>query len=343
MKITHSSSTSFKVCRRKFFFEYEMGLRRTVDAKPLRMGTAWHNGLDALKQGRTIDEAATVARDCYQSIPDGFDAADWEMERETIVAMLAGYAWRWSDPFKVIATEQAFNLPMVNPETNSASKLFQLAGKIDGIIEWDGRLLILEHKTVSEDIALDGDYWRRLQMDSQVSIYTYAARQLGYDVSGVLWDAARKPTIKPTAVPVLDDLGAKIVLDARGNRVKTAKGDWRQTGSTAEGYVLQTRPMTPEEWGNRVLNDITERPEHYFARVEIARLDQDITEAISELWDLQKSLREAQRQEAWYRTVTSDTCPWCAYFGICGSRWQPDQPLPEGFSFLADVHPELTM
>ena len=47
--LTHSRMESFKRCRRRHYFEYEVGLRKQTDAKALRMGSAGHEGLDVLK------------------------------------------------------------------------------------------------------------------------------------------------------------------------------------------------------------------------------------------------------------------------------------------------------
>jgi hypothetical protein len=61
-----------------------------------------------------------------------------------------------------------------------------------------------------------------------------------------------------------------------------------------DGYTLDTRPCTVAEWGERLRDDIAARPEFYFARVEVARLDQDLDEFAAELWDLQHQVRQAQ-------------------------------------------------
>jgi hypothetical protein len=341
--ITHSRTASFKACRKKHWYEYELGLRPTIDARALRIGTAHHSGLDTWKKTADNEAAIETARATYGECPAMFDSADWEMERETVAALVSGYCWRWKEAaHKVIASELSFRLPLVNPATGAKSKLFELAGKIDGIIEMeDGRLAVEEEKTVSEDVGTGASYWQRLQIDTQASIYMYAARQLGYDVATVIWSATRKPTIKPTAVAVVDDLGAKIVLDAAGNRVKTARGEWRQTGSTDDGYILRTRPMNTDEWTKRLVDDIGERPEFYFARMEIPRLDSEIAEMQAELWDIQKTIRTAQNENRWYRTVSVDTCPWCSYFGLCASKWTQQAGLPEGFAFVDNCFPEL--
>lgn len=268
------------------------------------------------------------------------------IEVATVEALLGGYAWRWAQqPLEVIASEQTFVVPLLNPVTGGASKLFSLAGKIDGIVKLeDGRLAVLEHKLLGEDISSDGEFWRRMQMDQQISLYVYAARQCGFDVSAVLYDVARKPTIKPTPIPVLDENGLRIVLDNIGNRVLTAQGKPRQTGDTVLGYVVQTRPMTAAEWQSKLMLDIGERADHYFARVEVARLDSEIDECVQELWDQAKTIREAQRYNRHYRTVSRNSCVWCAYFGLCSSKRDVTSgQWPEGFEYVNDIHAELQM
>lgn len=346
--LTHSRMDSFKTCRKRSFFEYEVGLRRSIDAKPLRMGTAFHAGLDQLKLDRSMGYAANAARACYDAQPAEYDAAEWETERETVVGLLSGYQWRWSQGdgigLKVLATERSFNLPLINPETGSASTVWSLAGKIDGIVELeDGRIAVLEHKLLSDTIDAGSDYWRRLQLDHQVTLYVYAARQLGYKVDTVLYDVVRKPTIKPTAVPILDADGLKIVLDQAGARVLNKNGKPRQTADTDLGYAIQTRPMTTDEWMAKLMEDIGQRPEYYFVRQEIPRLDQDIDEFQAEVWDIQKTIRDAQRLGRWFRTVNRNTCPMCAFFGLCTTKYDPASgEVPEGFVKLENLHPELS-
>lgn len=268
----------------------------------------------------------------------------WQYERAIVAALLSGYFWRWdTSPLEVVATEQAFELPLVNPATGAASRLFRLAGKIDGVVRLeDGRLAVMEHKTCSEDLSLDSDYWRRLQIDQQISIYIHAARELGHDVATVIYDVIRKPTVKPTDIPVTDDDGVKIVLDQHGERVFKKDGKPRLTADTKQGFTILTRPMTPQEWTQKLIDDIAARPDYYYARVEIPRLDQEIQECMAELWELQQALRAAQRGGGWYRTVYRDTCPLCSYFGLCASKTDVRQgEPPEGFEFVTDPHPEL--
>ena len=100
--------------------------------------------------------------------------------------------------------------------------------------------------------------------------------------------------------------------------------------------------MTVAEWSDKLMADIEERPEWYYRRVEIARLDDDILEYKRETWQIQREIRQAQKENAHFKTVHMNSCDYCPFFGLCTSKWTWDgSNVPEGFVLLKDVHPEL--
>ncbi len=342
--ITHSRCQSFKKCRKKHYFEYEAGMRKYDNPKAIRMGSSGHDALDALKSGEGIEEAMAVLETHYRICPESVELYDWQIEETTMRCLILGYQSHWhTRDFEVIKTEQTFQLPLRNPATGVPSRVWDVAGKIDGIVTLeDGRTAILEHKFISDDIDPNSRYWDRLQIDSQISLYLWAARQLGYDAETVLYDVVRKPTIKPTAIPTLDIDGKKIVVDHHGKRIFKGDGKPRQSASQKDGWVLQSRLMTPEEWANRLLDDIEKKPSRYYARHEIVRLDSDLVDCLSEVWEIQKTIRTAQKSNYWYKTVEKDTCGYCSFFGLCSSKYEViETETPEGFIRLAKPHPEL--
>lgn len=342
--ITHSRLDTFKTCRKKHWFSYEQKIRRVDDAKALRMGSAHHEAIELLATGNSIEAACEAIYKRYQYCPANTEEMEWRYEEETLVRLACGYAWRWqNDELRYHAVEQSFRLRLNNPETGKPTPSFDLGGKIDGIVELnDGRLAVKESKLYGEDIGTDSHVWKRMKLDHQVTLYVLAARRLGYEVDTVLYDVTRKPTIKPTDVPILDGDGLKVVVDAAGDRVKNSSKDtWRQTADKEKGYAIVSRPMSTTEWGEKLANDIAERPDFYFSRVEIPRLQQDLDQFEVELWDMQQMLRDAQLKERWYRTVNKNTCQFCDAFDLCCQNWQPGESLPEWFQILGTQNPEL--
>jgi radical SAM protein with 4Fe4S-binding SPASM domain len=99
--------------------------------------------------------------------------------------------------------------------------------------------------------------------------------------------------------------------------------------------------MQPSEWGDKLSSDIAERPDFYFQRQEVPRLEQDLDEYQNELWQIQQDLRDAQKNNLWYRTVSKTSCQYCSYFDLCSGGQPLSKVAPDGFEFVSDCHPEL--
>ena len=243
-KLTSTRLSLLRRCPRLHFYRYELGLSRTRTAAALRFGAAFHAGLEVYN--RDANDAGGMRRvlSSYDVMPAWADPTDWAVERETFQSLFAGHLWRYgADNLEFVAVEFSFHVPLVNPATGVRSRLYSLAGKMDGIVRLsDGRLAVLEYKTAGEDIAPDSEYWLRLRRDGQISQYVLAARAMGYDVATVIYDVTRKPTIR-----------------LRQNE-------------------------TPEAFGVRLLADIEARPDYYYQRREVPRLEDELREYQAELW-----------------------------------------------------------
>jgi hypothetical protein len=201
----------------------------------------------------------------------------------------------------------------------------------------------METKTTSEDITVGSDYRNVLAINQQISMYVLACLADGINVETTIYDCIRKPTIKPCAVPLLDDAGLKIVLDETGERVFKSNGEPRQTADTAKGYTLQTRDMPPEEWAAKLEQDINERPEFYYQRFEVPRLESDLAEFKAELWDIAQDIHHCRKHNLYYRNtsncrVFNSLCP---YYRICSGELSVENGVPAGFRQAETVHEEL--
>ena len=352
--ITNSMMQTGKTCMRKLQLAYELRFRRIRDAAPLRIGAAIHYGLDLYKKNimegkknpaEGVIDAVMLKYNEYE--PDEQHRREWEVERVTIAAMLSGYFWRWGErdkEIKYLETESKFEQPIVNPATGKKSRLANVAGVKDGIVDCDGVLMLLEHKTTSYDIDPESDYWKRLRIDSQVSLYVLAARQSGCDIETILYDVLRKPTIKPKRIPVLDAEGMKQVYNNEtGERELNKNGSFKQSIADKDTQYLLTRDETPDEYGKRITEDMGERPDFYFARREIPRLDDDLAEYQYELWQMNHIIHDCRKHNRYPRnTQACIGFGRCDYFDVCTGGYDINSGVvPDGFIRVDNIHSEL--
>lgn len=309
--LTHSRITSWLTCRWKHHIAYTLGIRGE-QSSALRMGDIWHHARHVLNMtGNDLIEGHKAIVSRYEPLlatQDEERYARLALECEKLRRLLDGWYRRWQDePREIIASELSFNHALRNPKTGRRSLTWRLAGKIDAIIALPGKGLALEElKTTSDSIGPDSMYWRALRLDAQISRYMLAALELGYPVETVMYDVVHKPGIAP----------------------KKVKGV-RETVS---------------EYGERLALDIQERPEFYFARVEVPRLRSDMEDMRAELWQIAQDMRDALRKGCPYRDT--DKCIGkkyvCEYLDPCSNHIDLMNQTPDGFRRLTtSLHPEL--
>jgi len=332
--LTHSSMQAWRDCRRKFYFSYILGIRKDRTESYFRFGGNFHNGLDLRAQGFSQNYAIQESTASYGDIPawcnDEETELEWWVEREKVANLLAGYFWRWqNDDIEIIETEQTFSLPIINQSNNEQSQHFRTAGKIDKIVRLrDGRIALMEHKTTSDSIDDNSVYWDRLRIDSQISHYMLNARKMGHELDTILYDVIRKPTIKPKK------------LTKSQQKIFASQKVWF---GVRFDYAEVPQRETPEMYGARLLADIQERPNHYFARREIPRTANDMEEYADELWGISEDIQQAKESGRWYRnTRQCNLMGKCPYADLCFQGVPiTDGSVPAGYKHLTNVHPEL--
>lgn len=239
-------------------------------------------------------------------------------------ALLTGYHLRWAaEVIEVLGVEVEFRTPLVNPETNHPSKTYALGGKIDAVARLaDGRLAIVEHKTSSEDIAPGSDYWKRLRLDGQVSVYFDGARALGHDVEVCLYDVIGKPGQKPLKA--------------------TPEESRKYVAKTGLLYANQrASDETPAEYKARIMESIAEDPTGYYARGEVVRLETDMDDARADVWQQAATIRESARTGKAPRNP--DSCMrynrMCSFWPVCTREASLDNPAQ--YRKTSGVHEEL--
>lgn len=317
--LTASRLKDARACQRLHKFRYLDGYRPAEEATTVRFGSLIHAGLEAwwLAPDASVALAGAIAAMSGEADP---------FERAKAEALLVGYDARWSEErelYDVIFVEMTFDAPLVNPETGRPSMTWRLGGKLDVVVREraTGRIYVVEHKTSSEDISPGSEYQRRLRMDGQVSLYYVGTESLGYPVTGCIYDILKKPALRPKKATA----EIKVKLD----------------GSPRAGQQLHDE--TPEEFRSRLLEAIAENPTTYFARSQVVRLEGEVSEALADVWQIGRTLRENELAGRFPRNP--DAClrygKTCAFFGVCTGEASLDDATQ--FRRLTDVHPELTV
>lgn len=300
--LTNSELRTWRLCARRHHFQYRLRRRPRKTHDALSFGTLWHLGLEHW-WAATGDERLSAGLAAMRvGSHDPYALAVCEV-------MLAAYTALYGEQtLETVCVEQSFEVPLVNPQTGQASRTFRIGGKFDGIARDGTKLVVVEHKTTASDIEQGSLYWKKVQtLDTQVSLYLAGARTAGYEVESCLYDVARKPGIKPLKATPVES--RKYTKPTKADPVSRLYANQRETDET------------PEEYAARVADDIAERPERYFARAEIVRLEKDDDGHAYDTWQQAKMMREAEL--AGYAPKNPDSCSsfgGCPYLPVCSNE-----------------------
>jgi len=253
--------------------------------------------------------------------------------------LVTGYHIRWlNEDITPISVEQITQANLFNPDTGKSSRTFRVAGKMDVLVERDGRQLLMDHKTTSEGIADPAaPYWQQLVIEGQVAHYMMTEWLCGRKLDGAIWDVIRKPSISPRKLKKAEQKAVASGFEYFGHQPsEEAK---RAVTYGAQPGCEDREPL--ELYTARLIHDCThERPEWYFQRRPVPRLDSEILEYARELWSHGQDLIATRAGDRHVRN--SGACmrfgrP-CEYLGICSGYDTPDS---DKWQPKKDIHPEL--
>lgn len=359
--ITNSRLKSFRRCRRLHHLRYERGILPVEDRVELRFGQLIHRALEAwwIERVTDNDQRADLLRRFHAASPEVNDIVWGSVERHPMNAaldvldeeddlflrakaraMIIGYGERWHDAlgshddWEVLGVEDEFYAPLVNPATGEASRLWQLGGKRDILVRdrMTGEVLIVDHKTSSEDLSPGSRYWRRLVMDTQISLYYAGAKAQGYDPTGFVHDVLRKPQIRPQLATPED----------QRRYTKEKKDKWGTVTEPSRLYAAdRDRDEMPDEYEARCLAAMRENPEAWFVRETVPRLDGELAEFDADLWADAKLMRESEISGRNPRNP--DGCEMygslCGFFDVCCGQGSLDDRAK--FTTIDQPHVEL--
>jgi hypothetical protein len=237
--VSHSELACFRRCPMEWRFRYVLR-REKVGPKSLALskGTAIHKVVGAYHRNEVPDLSQLEPQDR---------------------ALVRGYRAYWGDPDRQIDVEKV-DVPfqiMIDPT-------IMVVGEFDGkgVRKDTKKKTIIEHKSSSQDISIGGAYWNKVCLvDSQVTSYLLASRLMGWGEVEVLYDVLLKPKME---------------------RLRATPPEKREYTKATKAEPVprlykgqREHDETEDEFEQRVLEDICERPHHYYQRGVVVRLEHD--------------------------------------------------------------------
>lgn len=203
---TQSMVKAFRRCPRETMYKYVDRLQPKILSKPLTRGKWIHALLEAHYQG--LDWEREHKRWCgrFAKLFDEEKDALGDLPTE-IHRLMKSYFWHYGNPeyadkadWEVVETE--FTLEAMMPNGH----LFR--GRVDLLVRNALGLWIVDHKS-HKRLPL----WDHRMFDEQSPLYIWAAREMGYDVRGFIWNYL---CTAPISVP-------RVVI--KGDRFYSKMGD----------------------------------------------------------------------------------------------------------------------
>jgi len=373
INMSATSIACLKACPTRYYNRYILGLSPIEDTDALRVGTNYHrvqeiydaepggvcecmavgdetcvlcDGL-GFNPDDPMDAVIRHLNERYSTPPISKTVEEWETERITILYTLIGYRWWYEQQDKdytVESLEQNFDIPLISPITGATLR-GRLRGKIDRVFSCGNNRFVHDYKSTSKSIDPDSTLWGHLTLDTQTRLYTYAAKQLGLGMCGVLYDVWHKPGIKPKKLSQGDSKKFVATGEYCDEKFEVGLGDALDNGLTVRvnSVLTELEPgakpgtfairETPEMFGARLLQDITERPEFYFARKEIVHHSTDVDAFQWELFNTYHNIRTMTKHNRWTHNEHECEATFkCPYIEFCYNHIElgPDD-VPDNF------------
>ena len=199
--------TTAKSCWKKYAWKYVMNLEPIEQRAALHLGKVVHGAFDMYYKGFTHDEVLAFIKREFDDARSKVELS--EVENIDVARAIAVGMWMYfpkdKDIFTQVFSEKPFSVPI-----NKNGSGVKIEGIMDGLVMKDGNWWVREFKTTSLSFR---QFKERMDVSEQASLYVWAARKLGYDVKGVVYDAIHKPLLRKGKNENCDQFCQRIITD----------------------------------------------------------------------------------------------------------------------------------
>jgi hypothetical protein len=284
--IDNSTAKAEARCSTEVMLRYAWGYVTPEDRAALRAGTAYHQMAEVHFKGGSYAESLEAFQNSYRTWSYDNVAAHDRLSYDNLVRIVS--RWLEQNPVATrpyIVTPSLIEVGFAFPLVDDGSIIF--CGRLDGVVEYQGALWVLEHKTTGQ---ISAPWLDAFSLDSQLSGYIWAAQQhVGKPVAGAFLNAVEFSKLPGGITP-----GGQAPKRCPTHKVLYDEcGDLHATFQTV---VVSRTPDQLEEWRKSML--------HLARRYEAKR---DRFPTIESLPNV--------RMQGMFNAGT--VCRWCSFRDFC--------------------------
>lgn len=297
MKVSQSRVKTWRRCRRAYHNKYVLGLRKKVQARPLKFGSLIHRMAEHQINGeswkKAIKELTPADHRLFETEREQYghivqDASD----------IMRAYVKHWADDgvtyIKIGGQRAEHVLEMDIGRGLTAIVIIDFIAKTENRLKWLG-----DHKTFTNMMS-EEDMWRNLQS----TLYHRAWEESGYrhKLEGTMWDMIHS---KAPSEPQLTKTG------------KVSKSALVTLPATVRRFIRENPDIEPEEVA--YLKEVAQEcKSRYFKRYYIPR-NSSVEKTL--YGDFVETAREIQRGHGKRKARNVDRhCSWCEFKPLCAAR-----------------------
>lgn len=310
MQVSYSDIMLFLRCRRQWWHQSVAERESPTLQWDLLLGSAIHAGLEAHFHGASMGVAVVEWwRDTYALLSQQrtFTSEENLKYREQIdLSRRMAHAYEeWAvqhdAALRVIEIEYHFEVPLPACDIT-------LKGIIDGVVERDGDIWLLEHKTRTtfDDIEV-------LFLDLQTTLYQWALTKVvqegklpgiapDIEVRGVLYTMLKKSVIEE---PKLVRNGTALSQD------KSTPMTYEAFRAALQRFGFDSAPY------EGTLQRLLLQPHPLIRRFEMERTEAELRTALADVVRICEEMKRAREEYALCYPTPTASCRWCSFFTPC--------------------------
>lgn len=290
MKVSYSRISTFQGCSYEHKLRYIDGLYPIRVEKPLYKGSAIHELLEQRAKHLINPEEMTWQQYLKDVLSPKYDLladSDKELIGDFIndaEKIMKQYDWVYENETVIYKETEKWIERIL---FNAKDEPLIFVGKVDAIVELNGKQYLLEHKTFSSTKMSLGDAW----INFQASVYAYVLNKYyGYHIEGVLWDLIKS---EPYSDP---------------NILKN--GSYGKQPGTVTLMSFSSNP------GPEVLDQVKDNHYNFLTRFITPLVPNAVDVFWKQLVKISRMMYFQKDKIIAVKNLTRD-CSWCSYKDIC--------------------------